>query len=387
MPTQAPYSVLIVGGTGFVGRHLVSHFLANPTFTKVIVLSRSAATSASRLEGATYLSCDLTDYASIRACISDIKPTLIIHAASPSAVTGTKNQYKKVNLHGTQNLLKTAKQSEHVRSLIYTSSSTLAMGREHVDVDESCELANYDAKASPYARSKANAETMILHANYPKYTEDEEYEANWAGHIATASIRLPIVYGTGDTTTIPGCLNALAKGQTSTIIGDGENFWSYCSASNAATAHVFLATALLTPPSSALAPTERIAGQAFNINDGTPYPFWDFPRLCWKYAGHSPMQRSQMSHLAVWVAFALSGILEWVFWFGTFGCKRPYKLGRQQVEYMCFTHTYSIEKARQRLGFEPKGDFEEDVRRSVEWCLEEGGWRAKLRGVKGVKQE
>ncbi|KAF2643904.1 NAD(P)-binding protein [Massarina eburnea CBS 473.64] len=382
MATTDPPTVLIVGGTGFIGTHLVTAFLANPAFGTVYVLSRSKS-SKSRIAGAKYFSRDLTDYTSARAIIEDIRPTLIIHCASPSPVTGTPKEYRKFNLHGTQNLLKCAKQSEHVRGFIFTSSSTLALGQQHNNVDETCELSTYDWEASPYARSKAGAELMVLHSNYPKNSD----EKTWADNISTACIRLPIVYGAGDTHTIPGCLNALAKGYTTTTIGDGENYWSYCSVENAVSAHVLLANALLKPVEENIEPSHRIAGQAFNINDGTPFPFWEFPRLCWKYAGHDAAPRSEMRHLSVYYALLIAKVLEWVYWIFTLGFMRPYNLGKQQVEYMCFDHTYSIEKAKTVLKFEPKGHFEEGVEKAVQWCLDEGGWRKKLRGVKGVKQD
>ncbi|KAF2250969.1 NAD(P)-binding protein [Trematosphaeria pertusa] len=379
MASTAPHTVLVVGGAGFVGYHLVSHFIAHATFAEVFVLSRSASSSKNRVEGAAYLSSDITNLASIERILDHVKPDVIIHAASPSPVTGTAKEYHAVNIVGTQNLLKYAKQSNYVRAFIYTSSSTLAKGAVHIDTDETCALANTDPKAPAYARSKADAEIMVLHANYPK-TADEK---TWAGHLATAALRFPIIYGTRDTTSIPGCLNALAKGQTTTTLGDGINLWSFCSASNCAVSHALLASALLeTSPRPA---AKRVDGEAFNINDGTPYAFWGFARLCWKRAGGDPSLVSEMTHLPSWFALALATVLEWVYWIFTLGMKRPYTLGRQQVEYACFEHTYSIEKVRQRLGFEPKVDFEVELKKAVEWCLEEGGWRAQLKGVKGVK--
>ena len=48
---------------------------------------------------------------------------------------------------------------------------------------------------------------------------------------------------------------------------------------------------------------------------------------------------------------------------------------------MCFTHTYNIEKAKERLGYRPKDDFERGVRESVEWSLEHDGWAKKLKST------
>ncbi|KAL6703919.1 erg26, C-3 sterol dehydrogenase [Coniothyrium glycines] len=372
-------SVLVIGGAGFVGHHLTDHFVSNKSFSKVHVLSRNAASSKDHVVGAQYLNGDVTDEASLRKVIEDTKPAVIIHAASPSPVTGTAHDFKEVNIRGTGNLLRAANESEHVRAFIFTSSSTLARGHEHIDLDEECQLANEDSSASAYAHSKAIAELRVLGANDPKLRE----HPSWKGHLATASLRFPIIYGSHDDATIPGCLNALAKGQTNTVLGDGKNLWSFCSTANAANAHVLLAAALLDP--SAKPEHLDVHGEAFNINDGNPYPFWDFAKMVWKAAGHTNIPAQNVHHVPVALALALAVVLEWTFWVFTLGLKRPYNLGKQQVEYACFTHTYSIEKARHRLQYKPRVDFERDVSKAVEWNLEQGGWGDKLQGGKGVK--
>jgi sterol-4alpha-carboxylate 3-dehydrogenase (decarboxylating) len=374
------HSVLVVGGVGFVGYHIVSYFIAHNSFKAVTVLSRSAASSSNRVEGATYLTGNLADHGDIRLLLEKLKPSIIIHAASPSPVTGTRKEYETVNIKGTRNLLKCAKESDHVRAFIYTSSSTLARGPEHLNLDESCALANTDKKATPYARSKAEAEVMVLEANSQMSTKDD----SWSGYLATASLRFPIIYGTRDPTTIPGCLNALAKGQTNATLGDGKNLWSFCSAENCAVSHVLLASALVAPYTPGVS-MGQIDGEAFNINDGQPYPFWGFAALVWKFAGYTPPSDAKTTRLPTWFALTLSTLLEWIYWIFTLGFKRPYNLGKQQVEYACFTHTYNIEKAEKRLGYKPKVDFERDLQRSVEWNIDEGGWKEKLKDVKGLK--
>jgi sterol-4alpha-carboxylate 3-dehydrogenase (decarboxylating) len=63
------------------------------------------------------------------------------------------------------------------------------------------------------------------------------------------------------------------------------------------------------------------------------------------------------------------------------GRKRPQTLGRQQVEYASYTHTYNIEKAKNRLGYTPAQHFEEDLADGVKWSLEHDGWGPKLKEV------
>jgi sterol-4alpha-carboxylate 3-dehydrogenase (decarboxylating) len=160
-------SVLIFGGCGFVGYHIVRHFVKYPTFSSVAVVSCSAANSKNHVDSATYHSGDLTDRDSIRKLLLKIKPTVIIHAASPSPVLGTPKEYERMTIQGTKNILKLAKESKDVQAFIYTSSSTLARGAEHLNLTEDCLLANADPKSPAYGRAKALADIMVLKANDP----------------------------------------------------------------------------------------------------------------------------------------------------------------------------------------------------------------------------
>ena len=147
------------------------------------------------------------------------------------------------------------------------------------------------------------------------------------------------------------------------------------SADNAAAAHVLLAKALLVRNLGA----PKVGGEAFNISDGQRHRFWKYPQAVWRVAGHETKMH-EIWILPTWLALILADVMEWLFWHFTMGTKRPAQLSRQQVEYSCFTHTYSIEKAKERLGCVPvfTPDFDEGIRRTVAWVLEKEGWGPRL---------
>ncbi len=179
-------SVLVVGGCGFVGFHIVRHLLNSSTFDSVSVLSRNP--TANRLPGVNYQAGDITDISSIRSVILQICPAVIIHAACPSATSAIAKAFHQVTVLGTQNLLQVAKEAPSVKAFIFTSSATMAASPEHVDLDESTPLADSDANSHPYAKTKAQADKMVLKANEPNWKED-------GSGLLTACLRLPIVYG------------------------------------------------------------------------------------------------------------------------------------------------------------------------------------------------
>lgn len=366
LPSDHLGSVLVIGGCGFVGFHIVRHLLLEPSCTSISVISRNP--QKNRHPNVSYYAGDISDLASVRTRITQIQPTVIIHTASPLATSAGAKAFEDITVQGTRNLLSIASELASIKAFIFTSSATMAAGREHIDLDESSELADTSPSSHPYAKTKAKADKMVLDANRCS-------EINMSG-LRTSCIRLPIVYGERDLVSIPGALAALEKGQTNFQLGDGSNLWDFVSVDNAAAAHVLLAKALLRADGT----RPKVAGEAFNITDGQRHRFWDFPHVIWKAAGHDT-KNDHVRVLPTWLALVVAEVLEWTYLIFTLGTKRPSLLGRQQVEYSCFTHTYSIKKAKERLGYMPVPEFEEGIRRAVEWLLTNEGWSSRLKKV------
>lgn len=363
-------SILVVGGCGFLGYHLVQYFVQQASFSRILVLSRSAADNKNRINGVEYYSVDVVDLEATERILQRLKPTVIIHAASPSPLTGSAQDHQEMAVGGTRNLLSLATKSPHTYAFVYTSSATVAKGSAHIGLTEECELANSDPKAPAYARAKADAETLVLQANSP--SPNHTSGLSHTGYLATGALRFPVIYGTHDTQFLPACLLALKNKQTTVQLGGGQNLWDYCSTENAAIAHSLLVQALLKPGK------EAVDGQAFNIHDGQSRLFWEFARIIWRLAGDKHVDKPP-TIIPQSVALGLATLLEYIFWFFTLGTKHPQTLRRHQVEFACFTHTYSIEKAREKLGYVPKQNFDTNIEETVKWYLEQDGWAEKLK--------
>ena len=356
-------SVLVVGGSGFIGFHIVRHFLQEPG-TSVSVVSRNPWRNA--LPGVSYHIGDVSKSSSMRDVVLAVQPTVIVHAACPPMTSASAKTYEKIIVKGTRDLLAIAADAPSVKAFIYTSSATGAAGSEHIDLDETTPLADTYPGSHPYARTKAQADKMVVTANNPNHPNDNS-------GLLTACIRLPIVYGERDLLSIPGALAVLEKKQTWFQLGDGTNMWDFCSADNAAMAHVLLAKALLASQGN-----PKVDGEAFNITDGERHRFWDFPRTIWKAAGWEPQPNARTQVLPTGLAMIVAIVLEWLFMIFTLGTRRPSLLSKQQVEYSCFTHTYRIDKAKERLGYAPVAGFEDGISKSVHWSLDHDGWAARL---------
>lgn len=150
-------TVLVVGGCGFLGWHIVDHLLNFPSETdpsaalpkpegdarfeypslrsryptyKAKVAVVDLRTSNNRLPGAEYHEGDITSVESMMKVFGAVKPDVVIHTASPSMLDGNKALLRKVNVDGTRTLMEVAGGEHGVwggmcKAFVYTSSSSV----------------------------------------------------------------------------------------------------------------------------------------------------------------------------------------------------------------------------------------------------------------------
>lgn len=383
-PTQRSRSldsVLVVGGCGFLGFHIVRELLQDPDSPSVSVLSRNP--TCNRLPGVSYHAGDISNLERVQSLLDEVKPRVIIHAASPHGhvVTDDASIYQETNIKGTANLLACAVQTPSTVAFVYTSSSIVTAGSEHKFADESLPVLNASSKANEYAKSKAMADTLVLEANDPGNNNNDKTGKG----LHTACIRLTGIYGERDTQTIPRLLDVLRRGENRFQLGDNSNLYDWVHVENAATAHILAAKALLAESASPDPDPDgeeeedkamKVGGEAFFITDDAPLPFWDLPRKIWAAAGHPMSTDSKVWVIPTKWALRSATAVEWIVWAFSLGTKRPQTFSRQAVEYCCLTHTYCIEKAKKRLGYVARDKMDEGVMQAVTWVL--GGEPLKL---------
>ena len=354
--------VLVTGGCGFVGHHIVRTFLDDHETEEVHVVSRRP--NSNRYPDAHYHAVDLTSYKTIKQCLTDIQPRVIIHAASPDAFEDPPNpsKYYRINVEGTANLLACAKECKSVVAFVYTSSATCVL----YDSNGECHQAKEDDpmyrgpfKPGPdsYFHSKGMADDMVRAANNPS--------ASASQRLLTGCIRIGPTYGEGDNNGMTWNGFELAKqGRSFLQFGDNKTLYDPTYAGNAADLHLLLAKALVRGPREG---APKVDGEAFNVTDDAPVPFWNYTRGIFAAAGvHQRPERVWV--IPTSVILFLASITEWCFWIFSLGQKRPRHLIVKKVEYLCKTRTWSVAKAKERLGWRPRFTTEEGVRRSVAWA-------------------
>ncbi|PVH99207.1 hypothetical protein DM02DRAFT_615239 [Periconia macrospinosa] len=348
--------VLVVGGCGFLGAHIVSLILKRHPQSQVAVLDLRTTSNRHASPSVSYHDGDITDASAMQALFTQIKPDVVFHTASPHFDAPSKI-HDKVNVEGTDILIKAA-QDSGVKAFVYTSSASLVIDASMtvVNADETWPLITGAAQPEYYTTTKAFAETAVLAAN------------RTPSSFLTCAIRPSGIFGEGDVQLLPPMLSACRKGQNKFQVGANTNLSDFTYVENVVYGHLLAAQALL--QTHAMLPTipldsERVDGEPFFITNGQPVYFWDFARAVWHAAGDRKTLRD------IWVldrdfAMAVGTILENACWL--LG-KKP-NINRKQVRYSTMDRYYNIDKARKRLGYAPLVSLDEGIKRGVEALLE-----------------
>lgn len=298
--------------------------------------------------GVQYLAGDVTSPDDIQRVLKACKATVVFHCAGVMTVTRAPVKDEVVhaiNFDGAKYMLE-ASQEAGVKALVFTSSASVVQ-RERggicavTNADETWPTVTPEDNVIAYPTAKAAAERLILAADRP-------------GAMRTTALRPALIYGERDNDLIPTQIANLRGGRSWLQIGDNTNLFSATYAGNAADAHLLAARRLLADP-------DGVAGEAFFITNGQDQPFWTFTRAAWRAAGDTT-PASQVRALSPGLAAALGWLLEWVAWArGT----RP-AMTRQTIGLVSRDRYFNITKARTVLGYEPRVDWEEGMRRGVE---------------------
>ncbi|EON98735.1 putative sterol-4-alpha-carboxylate 3-dehydrogenase protein [Phaeoacremonium minimum UCRPA7] len=337
-------SYLVTGGCGLQGSHIVEKLRQQYPNARVAVMSRQPE---EQFAGVEYLSGDITKPDDIQRVLDVCKPTVVFHCAGVMTVTRkpVKDEVvHAINFDGAKYMLE-ASQKAGVKAFVFTSSASVVQRARGgicavANADETWSTVIPEDKVIAYPTAKAAAERLILAADTP-------------GGMRTTALRPALIYGERDNDIIPMHIANLRGGRTWLQIGDNTNLFSATYAGNAADAHLLAAKRLLTDP-------DGVAAEPFFITNGQDQPFWTFTRASWRAAGDTT-PASQVRVISPVFASAIGWVLEWVAWArGT----RP-AMTRQTIGFVSRDRYFNITKARTVLGYEPKVDWEDGIKRGV----------------------
>ncbi|MCJ1257349.1 erg26, C-3 sterol dehydrogenase [Lignoscripta atroalba] len=351
-------SVLVIGGCGFLGHHIVTQ-LTSGTSARVSVLD--LRTTSNRVRSVSYYDGDITSVTDVRSVLRQVRPEIIIHTASPIATARNTDLFYKVNIEGTRNLLACASEVGSVKAFVYTSSASVVHDgvSDLFNADERLPVLRSPQQTEIYSHTKGVAEDLVLAANRKH------------GGMLTAAIRPAGIFGEGDVQMLPPMLKVYETGKTKFQLGNNENMFDFTYVGNVAHAHILAAQYLLKAHDMSIPPPEdqRIDGEAFFVTNDQPFRFWDFTRAIWRAAGDRTRPEDAWV-IPKPVGLVIATLVEWIFWLLFWGRKEP-SLTRKKIKFSCMNRTYSIDKIKARLGYKPLVDMDEGIRRGVEWYEKE----------------
>lgn len=238
--------VLVTGGNGFLGSHLVHLLVA--AGAQVICLIKEKQAFSILDASVTYVSGVVEDLSMVRAIMKDCDS--VFHLAARPVVSEAQVDpfpMLETNVRGTYNVLEAARLHGKLRSVVVVSSDKVYGDAKQLPYTEDTPLNGL----GPYDASKVC--TDILARSYAR-----------SFGLPVAVVRAGNLYGPGDSQwsrVVPGTIKSLLGGERPVIRGDGQSLRDYFYVEDAAAALLTLGAALDDP---------KVQGEAFNFGTGVP---------------------------------------------------------------------------------------------------------------------
>ncbi|QPC81532.1 SDR family NAD(P)-dependent oxidoreductase [Phototrophicus methaneseepsis] len=321
--------VLVTGATGFLGGALVRRLSADGAQVRALARRPGRDDYIKDLTDVTTVMGDVTDPASLEEAMQGVE--IVFHVAAMA--WGPLKKQRVVNVTGTRNVAQAATEAG-VKRLVHVSTVSVYGYRNQGRVTEKTPL---HPGSPPYAHSKAEGEAA-LRAAVEKT------------HLDYAIVRPGMIYGPRSTSWTRG-LFRLAKLRPTPWLGDGSGTAFPIYVDDV----VSLMIAAATHPAA--------VGEAFNVTPD-PSPTWrEFLGYYQALAGHQGWVGLPLIRLVKIIAPLVDAILTLR--------GEPQDIGRL-VDQMSKQTTYSNEKAKTLLGWEPQVSLAEGVQYCVPYLQEEG---------------
>jgi nucleoside-diphosphate-sugar epimerase len=302
----------VTGGSGFIGQRLIDRLHAEGHNIRALARSSSAADRV-RARGAEAVDGDLADLGAMRSGAQGCE--LAFHAAATLGDWGTREEFERGNVQGTNNALRACSEAGVRRFVHVGTEAALLAGQPLVNVDETAPL-RPDSPAL-YSATKARAERAVLAAN--------------AEGFETVVVRPRFVWGVGDTTLLPVLVEMVRSGRFAWI-GGGLHLTSITHVEN-------------TVEGLVLGATRGRPGNAYFVTDGEPVVFREFVSELLATQGVTAPTRSipawaasavAAGSEAAWRRLPLPGrppLTRFAYWVSSQECTIRIDKAREQLDY------------------------------------------------------
>lgn len=328
-------NILITGGAGFIGSHLIRLFVNN--YPNYNIYNMDALTYAGNLENLkdiennenyTFIKCDICNYEKVKKVFFDHKISSVIHLAAESHVDRSIKDpfsFARTNVMGTLNLLQAAKEywnNDYTDKLFYHVSTDEVYGSLGEDGYFN-ENSRYDPH-SPYSASKASSDHFVR-AFFDTYSFPVVI-SNCSNNYGSYQFPEKL---------IPLFINNIINNKTLPIYGKGENIrdWLFVNDHARAIDVVF---------------RDGKIGETYNIGGFNEWKNIDLIKVLIKTVDRLLGRKEGYSEKLI-----------------TFIKDRPGHDLRYAID---------ATKLKRELGWEPSVQFEEGIEKTVQWYLDNKEW-------------
>lgn len=327
-------TVLITGGTGFLGVHLSRLFLSKKF--RVVLLDLSALT-ADDLKGKVEVeNADIRDKVKVLQIFSRHKPNLVVHAAAALPIQNSEKLINDINVNGTRNILEACYKNK-VKRVVFISSTAMYGVPKHLPETETSPI----DPIGFYGESKAEGEKLCF-SYYKK-------------GLSINVIRPKTFLGPERLGIFTLWFEAIYNNKPVFILGSGNNLYQLLAVSDVTQA-IFLAL------------TSKTDGEIFNIGAGK---FGTWRQDLGALIGHAK-SKSKILGLPVFPSELALSVLE--------------KLNLSPIAAWHYKTIHvdsyvSIEKAKKILKFKPQKSNKELLIENYDWYKKH---RKEFLGRKGI---
>jgi len=320
--------VLVTGGTGFAGSHLVDRLISDGFEVRVIARNPEKAEKLKE-KGVQIVLGSITDKDVVKKAVKGVKQ--VYHLAANWRTAGVPDKvYWDVNVGGTKNLLE-ASLEENVKRFVHCSTMGV-----HGHVDEI--PANENTRYNPgdiYQVTKLEGEKLALNFFKEK-------------GLPVSVIRPCAIYGPGDMRLLK-MFRAIAR-RRFVMLGSGKTLY-----------HMVYVTDLAEGFRLA-ADKEEAIGEAFLIGGEEYVSLNNLEEVIANEVGVS----SPKIHFPVWPVELLGTIVEKI----CIPLKIEPPIYRRRVLFFTKDRAFDVSKAKNILGYRPKVDLKTGIKKTVKWYKE-----------------
>jgi nucleoside-diphosphate-sugar epimerase len=317
-------TLLITGIGGFIGLRAAELALARGMKVRGLQHSEAKAQKAQQL-GANVIIGSIIDPAAARQACSGAD--IVLHTAAMAKEAGAIEQFREVNVGGTVTLAKAALEAG-VKTFVHLSS-VMVYGFNYPD--RATEVAPLRGENNPYCQTKIESEKELLKLNSPP-------------EFGIIIIRPGDVYGPDSIPWVVKPLSLMRQNQF-VLANNGRGIINHVYIDNLIDA-IFLAV------------EKEAYGEAFNITDGQETSWKEYSTQLANIAGLP--QPFSLPANTLKLMLRLRCLLE-----TSFG--RQPKILPEVIDFTTRPYAYSIDKAINRLGYQPKIDLVKGMEITQEW--------------------